>query len=27
VGLAFTVLIAIRWRASLWGQRTLAGAA
>jgi MFS family permease len=26
VGLAFTVLIAIRWRASLWGQRTLAGA-
>ena len=27
VGLAFTVLIAIRWRAALWGQRTLAGAA
>jgi MFS family permease len=27
VGLAFTVLIALRWRASLWDQRTLAGAA
>jgi MFS family permease len=27
LGLAFTVLIAIRWRASLWGQRTPAEAA
>ena len=26
VGLAFTVLIAIRWRASLWQSRTLAEA-
>jgi MFS family permease len=25
VGLAFTVLIAVRWRASLWQSRTLAG--
>jgi hypothetical protein len=24
LGLAFTVLIAIRWRASLWQSRTLA---
>jgi hypothetical protein len=25
VGLAFTVLIAVRWRASLWQARTLPG--
>jgi hypothetical protein len=25
VGLAFTVLIAVKWRASLWQSRTVAG--